>query len=86
VSPAAKCGPPTSERIPDAGKSFRGNISGDEPTPRICTLNREAGLQIDASTSRGRWLGEMMDYSMAIEGMRSLRDRANATRQASPES
>jgi hypothetical protein len=69
---------PDGRRIPDAGKCFRGNISSDEPTPRICTLNREAGLRIDASTGRCRWLGETMDYSIAIEGMQFLRDRAIA--------
>jgi hypothetical protein len=41
-------------------------------------MNREAGLHIDASTGRCKWLGESMDYSQAIEGMQSLRDRASA--------
>ncbi|HZF30958.1 MAG TPA: DUF222 domain-containing protein [Gammaproteobacteria bacterium] len=76
---------PDGQRIPDAGKSFRGNISGEEQTPRICALNREAGVQIDASTGRCGWLGETMDYSTAIEGMQSLRDRAAGALQTSPE-
>ncbi len=42
----------------------------------IRTLNREAGQKIDASTSRCRWLGETMDYSMAIEGMYCLEQHA----------
>jgi len=76
---------PDGTRIADAGKSFRGNISSEEPTPQIYALNREAGLRIDADTGRCRWLGETMDYSTAIEGMQFLRDRAAATRRASPE-
>ena len=42
----------------------------------IRTMNREAGLKIDAKTSRCRWLGDKMDYSMAIEGMYLLEERA----------
>jgi len=36
-----------------------------------------AGLHIDPHTSRCRWLGEKMDYSMAIEGMYCLEERAH---------
>jgi hypothetical protein len=32
-------------------------------------LNREAGLAIDWQTSRCRWLGERMDYGLAIEAL-----------------
>lgn len=76
---------PDGRRIPDAGTRFRGIVSSEEPIPRICELNREAGLQIDANTGRCRWLGETMDYSLAIEGIQSLRDRAIAAAQASTE-
>jgi hypothetical protein len=79
---------PDGGRIPERGESFRGNISAHagqaprdatfEETLRIYTLNEEAGHKIDANTSRCRWLGERMDYSMAIEGMQFLRDRAAA--------
>ena len=69
----------------DDGERFRGSVSGEEPTPRICVLNREAGLRIDPSTGRCRWLGETMDYRLAIEGIQSLRDRAAAAAPASPE-
>jgi predicted restriction endonuclease len=62
---------PNGTRIPEAAEvrsqSFRGNISAE--SPRIVTDNRAAGLSIDRDTSRCRWLGEKMDYSMAIEGM-----------------
>lgn len=69
---------PDGKRIPDTGPRSRGSVASDGPTPRICALNREAGLQIDASTGRCKWLGETMDYNQAIEGMQSLRDRASA--------
>ncbi|HVS23927.1 MAG TPA: hypothetical protein VMU03_09420, partial [Gammaproteobacteria bacterium] len=65
---------------------FRGNNSGvvqsgppadDSSTALRAHLQRLApDLPIDASTSRCRWLGERMDYSLAIEGMQFLRDRA----------
>jgi hypothetical protein len=67
---------PNGTRIPEAAplssSSFRGNIAVESPV--ILTENRAAGLTIDRDTSRCRWLGEKMDYSMAIEGMQ-WRDR-----------
>jgi hypothetical protein len=57
--------------------AVRPDVSVDcsfEETLRVYRLNRDAGLDIDASTSRCRWLGESMDYSQAIEGMMFLRD------------
>jgi hypothetical protein len=41
-------------------------------------LSREAGLAITPETSRCQWLGERMDYSMAIEGMQFLEQKAVA--------
>ncbi|HUO67191.1 MAG TPA: hypothetical protein VMV37_06630 [Gammaproteobacteria bacterium] len=46
-------------------KCFRGNNSD----LALESMNGAAGLTIDARTSRCRWLGERMDYSLAIEGM-----------------
>ena len=80
---------PDGRRIAEhGGESSRRNIALPRPVPaaevtfeealRLHLLNREAGLQIDAQTSRCRWLGEPMDYSQAIEGMHFLRDRAAA--------
>ena len=35
------------------------------------------GVTIDARTSRCKWLGERMDYDIAIEGMQFRDGRAN---------
>jgi hypothetical protein len=64
---------PSGERIQDSGECFRGSVGAREP--RIFALNAGAGLRIDASTSRCRWLGETMDYSQAIEAMQYRRDK-----------
>ncbi len=72
---------PDGTRLAENGeRCFRGSVPVGEPdasfeeTLRIHVLNLEAGLSIDAKTSRCRWLGESMDYSQAIEGMQFLRD------------
>jgi Domain of unknown function (DUF222)/HNH endonuclease len=67
---------PDGRRLADAGeRRFRGNVARET----LQGINLEAGLAIDAHTSRCRWLGERMDYSLAIEGMQALHDRAAAT-------
>jgi hypothetical protein len=74
---------PDGARVAENGeRRFRGSApaatpadAGFEDALHIHALNREAGLAIDAQTSRCRWLGETMDYSQAIEGMQFLRDR-----------
>jgi len=73
---------------------FRGNNSGvtrsgpptdDSSTALRAHLQRLApDLHIDASTSRCRWLGERMDYSLAIEGMQFLSDRALSGARGAP--
>ena len=85
---------PDGTRIPDSGsdrrRCFRGNNSAgsleaardEQDGHALESLNHAAGLAIDAKTSRCRWLGERMDYSLAIEGMQ-WRD-ANAAARASP--
>jgi hypothetical protein len=74
---------PKGERIPQSGacRRFRGNNSAETDTQTLgatadtlAALNRSAGLAIEAGTSRCRWLGERMDYSLVIEG---LQHRAN---------
>jgi hypothetical protein len=76
---------PTGAALRSAGivsaETFRTNRSNDrgasfEETLRLYMLNREQGLEIDAKTNRGRWGGETMDYSQAIESMQYLRDKA----------
>jgi hypothetical protein len=70
----------------NGAKCFRGNNSrpaaagypGFEETLRLHMLNRAAGLAITPETSRCQWLGERMDYSMAIEGMQFLEQKAAA--------
>jgi hypothetical protein len=45
-------------------------------------LNPGGELQIDAKTSRCKWLGESMDYNTAVEGMQyreAMHSRAVAT-------
>jgi hypothetical protein len=71
---------PDGSRIPDCGAApkegeagrFRGIVVGD-------WLNPDADLTIDAQTSRCKWLGERMDYSMAIESMQFREEAARAT-------
>jgi hypothetical protein len=66
---------PDGRRVEENGAtSFRGNISRTAPT--LDVLNREAGLAITAETSRCQWRGERMDYSMAIEALQFLEQKA----------
>jgi hypothetical protein len=76
---------PDGRRVEENGaQCFRGNISRPKPAPypgfeetlRLYLLNREAGVAITPETSRCQWLGERMDYSMAIEGMQFLEQKA----------
>jgi len=77
---------PDGARVAENGeRRFRGSAAAAAPSGatfeemlRIYALNREAGLTIDAHTSRCRWLGETLDYSQAIEGMQYLCARAPA--------
>jgi len=78
---------PDGRRVEENGaQCFRGNISRPNPAPypgfeetlRLHLLNREAGLAITADTGRCQWRGERMDYSMAIEGMYFLEEKAGA--------
>jgi hypothetical protein len=81
---------PDGRRVEENGtQSFRGNISrtrysGFEETLRLHMLNREAGLAITAETSRCHWRGERMDYSMAIEAMQFLEQKAGSGPRPSP--
>jgi uncharacterized protein DUF222/HNH endonuclease len=73
------CAPPPPRA--SRAESFRGNF-GDagldafEDSLRSHLRSLDPTLEIDAQTSRCKWLGERMDYSLAIEGLQCLRDRA----------
>jgi hypothetical protein len=78
---------PDGRRVANNGAiCFSGNISptpadpyaGFEDSLRIYLSNREAGLEIDATTSRCGWRGEPMDYSQAIEAMQFLEHKKEA--------
>jgi hypothetical protein len=62
-------GTPLAESIP-VQKCFRGN--------KLPETNREHGIVIDPSTIDSRWLGERMDYSLAIDALIAARDRPGA--------
>jgi hypothetical protein len=62
-------GTPLAESIP-VEKCFRGN--------KLPETNREHGIVIDPSTIDSRWLGERMDYGMAIDALISARTRSQA--------
>jgi hypothetical protein len=47
-------------------------------------LNPGPNVKIDASTSRCKWLGERMDYSMAIESMQFREQAASMAGGAAP--
>jgi hypothetical protein len=70
---------PNGTRIPQAAEVRSQSFSGNSAAAAvdICAANRAAGLAIDRDTSRCRWLGEKMDYSMAIEGMQWREARAS---------
>jgi hypothetical protein len=70
---------PDGRRVPANGaRCFRGNIPG------VASLNRDVGLTITPETSRSRWLGERLDYSLAIEGMQYLDGRESRALRSSP--
>ena len=70
---------PDGRRVePNGARSFRGNIL--EPTATLPALNRDVGLAINAQTCRTQWRGERMDYSMAIEAIQFLEQKATTLR------
>ena len=60
---------PDGRRIPECGSDGRRCFRGNNSKRVLESLNETAGLAIDARASRCRWLGERLDYSLAIEGM-----------------
>lgn len=78
---------PDGRRIEDNGtRRFRGNILPSAVLRlALAAMNRDEGVAITPSTSRCRWLGERMDYSMAIESMQFRERRTqDAAKAAAP--
>jgi hypothetical protein len=50
--------------------------------PSLFGLNRGRGLTIDHRTGACRWIGERMDYGLAVEYLFFCRDRTRAQQQA----
>jgi hypothetical protein len=75
---------PDCSRIADAGTALDKRFRGNNSERALESLNLSAGLTIDARTSRCRWLGERMDYSLVIEGLRWREANAAARCVASP--
>jgi Domain of unknown function (DUF222)/HNH endonuclease len=62
---------PHMEHVPDGTLQ----MTSFEDALRFHTERLNPGVAIDAHTSRCKWLGERMDYDMAIEGMQFRDDR-----------
>ncbi|HSN70821.1 MAG TPA: hypothetical protein VLT59_04900, partial [Steroidobacteraceae bacterium] len=45
---------------------------------RIPELNRDQVIAIDPNTARTRWLGETMDYGLAVDALLQRRRKAQA--------
>jgi hypothetical protein len=80
---------PDGTRIDESGRNcFRGDVSapasgvasphGDRGEPSLFALNRDDGLTIDWQTARCGWLGERIDYGLAIEALIQRRNIARA--------
>jgi hypothetical protein len=76
---------PDGRRVENNGSiCFRGNKLRSQPgadtafeeSPHICSLNGAMGLTITPKTAKCQWHGERMDYSMAIESMQFLENKA----------
>jgi hypothetical protein len=73
---------PDGSRVEPNGRltwRFRGNSGSTTPSaPSVTALragNQAQDLVIDTHTARCRWLGERMDYGLAIEHLIQVRDR-----------
>jgi hypothetical protein len=60
------------------GVRFRGSASVPFHVDRLFEHNLSRGIGVDEETARCRWLGERMDYGMALEDLFLSRDRAVA--------
>lgn len=58
------------------GVRFRGSAATAYELDRLFEQNVSRGVTIDSQTARCRWIGDRMDYGMAVENLIALRDRA----------
>jgi hypothetical protein len=58
------------------GVRFRGSAATAVELDRLFEQNMGLGITIDSQTARCRWVGDRMDYGLAVENLVSLRDRA----------
>jgi hypothetical protein len=72
---------PDGTRVEAAGtQRFRGSDAAPPGPPALFALNRAAGVAIDWQTARCRWLGERMDYGLAVQALVQRRDLAAGLR------
>jgi len=72
---------PDGSRVEPNGRlrvRFRGSAAARQRLDELFTENLSRGVRVDDSTARCRWLGERMDYGLAIENLIWLRDRTRA--------
>jgi Domain of unknown function (DUF222)/HNH endonuclease len=62
---------PDGSRVNENG-NMRGRLRGD--VPALFAHNKSRGLRIDAETIRCKWLGERMDYSLAVGYLMDVRE------------
>jgi len=67
---------PNGTRVEENGSVRGGSFRGD--VQALFAHNRSRGLQIDAETPRCQWIGERMDYSMAVGYLIDVRDEMRA--------
>jgi hypothetical protein len=66
---------PDGTRVGETG-SLHAHLRGD--VDALVAYNRRRGLHIDSTTQQCKWIGERMDYSMAVGHLLDIRDRTRA--------
>jgi hypothetical protein len=57
---------------------FRGSAATSYELDRLFEENLSRGVRIDGQTARCNWVGDRMDYGLAVENLICLRDRGRA--------
>jgi hypothetical protein len=60
------------------GVRFRGSVATSFELERLFEEHTSRGVRIDPGTARCRWVGDRMDYGVAVEHLIWLRDRSRA--------